>query len=189
MREIDHSRKYHNIPSCSLLVTSKFCISIVFSFSWGHFNSQQKLQTMLMKNLGLTNKEHYGMLWYFLEWSISPLFAYATVLILCVKTCVGLATKFRIFFGILDMKKNFRKSQEPLGKKSTNSRILEQFEHSADILAISFTAKTLTKRFLLYSYQPREGSVRLNATAVSRALSTKPNKLAAFHQSRLHYNL
>ena len=23
-----------------------------------------------MQNLGVTNKEHYGMLWYFLEWSI-----------------------------------------------------------------------------------------------------------------------
>ena len=44
-----------------------FCISIVFSFSWGHFNSQEKLKTMLMQNFGVTNKEHYGMLWYF--WS------------------------------------------------------------------------------------------------------------------------
>ena len=25
---------------------------------------------MLMQNFGMTNKEHYGMLWYFLEWSI-----------------------------------------------------------------------------------------------------------------------
>ena len=25
---------------------------------------------MLMQNFGATNKEHYGMLWYFLEWSI-----------------------------------------------------------------------------------------------------------------------
>ena len=25
---------------------------------------------MLMQNLGATNKEHYGMLWYFLEWPI-----------------------------------------------------------------------------------------------------------------------
>ena len=25
---------------------------------------------MLMQNIGVTNKEHYGMLWYFLEWSI-----------------------------------------------------------------------------------------------------------------------
>ena len=32
-----------------------------------HFNSQQKLKTMLMQNFGVTNKEHYGMLWYF--WS------------------------------------------------------------------------------------------------------------------------
>ena len=46
---------------------SKFCISIVFSFSWGHFNSQEKLKTMVMQNFGVTNKEQYGMLWYF--WS------------------------------------------------------------------------------------------------------------------------
>ena len=26
---------------------------------------------MLMQNFGLTNKEHYGMLWYFLEWSMA----------------------------------------------------------------------------------------------------------------------
>ena len=25
---------------------------------------------MLMQNFGVTNKEHYVMLWYFLEWSI-----------------------------------------------------------------------------------------------------------------------
>ena len=24
-----------------------------------------------MQNFGVTNKEHYGMLWYFLEWSIA----------------------------------------------------------------------------------------------------------------------
>ena len=51
--------------------TPKFCISIVFSFSCSHFNSQEKLKTMLMQNFVVTNKEHYGMLWlYFLEWSI-----------------------------------------------------------------------------------------------------------------------
>ena len=48
----------------------KFCLSIVFSFPWGHFNCQEKLKTMLMQNFGMTNKEHYGMLWYFLESSI-----------------------------------------------------------------------------------------------------------------------
>ena len=36
-------QKYHKIPECSLLVTPKICISIVFSFSLGHFNSQEKL--------------------------------------------------------------------------------------------------------------------------------------------------
>ena len=28
------------------------------------------MKTMLMQNFGVTNKEHFGMLWYFLEWSI-----------------------------------------------------------------------------------------------------------------------
>ena len=31
------------------------------------------MRTKLMQNLGVTNKEHYGMLWYFLEWSIRQL--------------------------------------------------------------------------------------------------------------------
>ena len=44
-----------------------YCISIVFSFSWGHFNSQEKLKTKLMQHFGVTNKEHHGMLRYF--WS------------------------------------------------------------------------------------------------------------------------
>ena len=70
---IDHSRKYHNIAQYSLFVTPKFCVSIVFSFSWGHFYSQEKLKTMLMQNFGVTNKKHYGMLWYFLEWSIQDI--------------------------------------------------------------------------------------------------------------------
>ena len=37
-----------------------------FSFSWHHFNSQEKLKTMLLQKFGVTSKEHYGMLWYFL---------------------------------------------------------------------------------------------------------------------------
>ena len=32
--------------------------------------AQEKLETMLMQNFGVTNKEYYGMLRYFLEWSI-----------------------------------------------------------------------------------------------------------------------
>ena len=49
--------------------------------------------------------------------------------------------------------------------------------------------KTLTKCFLLYSYRPREGTARLHATAVSKALSTEHNKTAVFHQSCVQYNL
>ena len=44
-----------------------FCISIVFSFSWELKWPQEKLKTMLMLNFGVTNKQHYGMLWFF--WS------------------------------------------------------------------------------------------------------------------------
>ena len=69
-RFIDHSRKYHSIPQCCSFVTPKFCISIVFSFSWCHFNSQEKLKTTLMQTFGVTNKEYYGMLWYFVELSM-----------------------------------------------------------------------------------------------------------------------
>ena len=32
--------------------------------------AREKLKTLLMQNFGVTNKEYYGMLWYFLEWSI-----------------------------------------------------------------------------------------------------------------------
>ena len=31
---------------------------------------------MLMQNFGVTSKEHYGMLWYFLEWSIFLFFVF-----------------------------------------------------------------------------------------------------------------
>ena len=32
-----------------------------------------------MQNFGVTNKEHYGMSWYFLEWSIEFCFAFASL--------------------------------------------------------------------------------------------------------------
>ena len=32
--------------------------------------AHEKLKTVLMQNFGVTNREHCGMLWYFLEWSI-----------------------------------------------------------------------------------------------------------------------
>ena len=38
-----------------------------FQFLLGPFNSQEKLKTMILQNFEVTNKEHYGMLWYFLE--------------------------------------------------------------------------------------------------------------------------
>ena len=70
---IGYYRKYHNITQCSLFVTQKFCISIVFSFSWGHFYSKEKMKTVYYARAnfgGGTSKEHYGMLWCLLQWSI-----------------------------------------------------------------------------------------------------------------------
>ena len=43
-----------------MFVAPKFCISIVFSFSWELKWPQEKLRTVLMQNFGVTNKEHYG---------------------------------------------------------------------------------------------------------------------------------
>ena len=43
---------YHNALRLSTQILRKHCV-----------------QTMLMQNVGVTNKEHYGMQWYFLEWS------------------------------------------------------------------------------------------------------------------------
>ena len=53
---------YHNALCLS---PPKFYISIVFSFSWELKWHEEKLKTMLMQNFGVTNKEHYGMLWFF----------------------------------------------------------------------------------------------------------------------------
>ena len=61
--ETKSSVVYHLL---SLLTTTKFCMSIVFIFCWQLKWPQEKLYTMLMQNFVVTNKEHYGMLWYFL---------------------------------------------------------------------------------------------------------------------------
>ena len=70
LAEIDHSRNTVTYHNALCFVTPKICISIVFSFSWELKWPQEKLKTMLIQNFGVTSKEHYGMLWYFLEWSI-----------------------------------------------------------------------------------------------------------------------
>ena len=61
---------YHNVLFCH----PKFCINIVFNFPWELKCPQEKLKTMPMQIFGVANKEHYGMLCYFLEWSILFLF-------------------------------------------------------------------------------------------------------------------
>ena len=49
---------YHN--TILLVTPPKFCISTVFQFLLGPFNSQEKLKTMLMQNFGrVTNKQYY----------------------------------------------------------------------------------------------------------------------------------
>ena len=63
----------------------KVCISIVFSFSWELKWPQEKLKTMLIQIFGVTKKEHYGMLWYFLEWSNAIYFA--ILVVVAIKFC------------------------------------------------------------------------------------------------------
>ena len=36
------------------------CMSNVYSFSWDHCKTQEKIKTMLMQYFGGTNKEYYG---------------------------------------------------------------------------------------------------------------------------------
>ena len=52
---------------CHPKILHKHCLQ----FLLGVKKAQDKLKTMLMQNFGVTNKEYYGMLWYFLEWSIN----------------------------------------------------------------------------------------------------------------------
>ena len=49
---------------------SKFCINIVFSFSRGHFNSQEELKTMLMQKFWSDKQRVLWHVMVFLEWSI-----------------------------------------------------------------------------------------------------------------------
>ena len=66
-------------PEITITYHNALCLSPqIFSFSWGHFNSQEKLKTMLMQNFGVTNKEHYGILWYFWSGQLQPSFNLAT---------------------------------------------------------------------------------------------------------------
>ena len=44
-----------------------------YGMLWYFLEWPRETETVLMQNLGVTNKEHYGMLWYFLEWSIDLL--------------------------------------------------------------------------------------------------------------------
>ena len=56
--EIHHFYISHN-ATCLL---PQFCITIVFDFSWGDCNTQEKLETMVMLNLrGGGDKMHYGL--------------------------------------------------------------------------------------------------------------------------------
>ena len=77
-----HPYRFYKINSklCSFLKTV-LPQSISKSILCKKRASQEKLKTMLMQNFGLSNKEHYGLLWYFLEWSISTLFTSFTALV------------------------------------------------------------------------------------------------------------
>ena len=59
----ENTKTYHNALCLS---PPKFCISIVFSFSWELKWPQEKLKTMLMQSFGVTTKSImvcYGIFW------------------------------------------------------------------------------------------------------------------------------
>ena len=60
-------------PGLVGLVSFVFTLSRTFLLGVGTKRNwhQAKLKTMLIQNFGMTNEEHYGMLWYFLKWSIN----------------------------------------------------------------------------------------------------------------------
>ena len=61
---IENMKAYNN----ALCLSPQICISIVFRFSWDHFNSQEKLKTMLI------NAKFWGdkqiALWYVMVFSV-----------------------------------------------------------------------------------------------------------------------
>ena len=54
---IHHFHIDHNAPC----LPPKFYITIVLDFYWNGLNTQEKLETMVMQNLGGVNKVHYGL--------------------------------------------------------------------------------------------------------------------------------
>ena len=47
-------------PIMHLICSPKFCISVVFNFSWDGCNTQEKWKTNVMQKFGGSNKVHYG---------------------------------------------------------------------------------------------------------------------------------
>ena len=63
LKPLENSFQIHKF-----FVDLKFCISIVFDFSWDHCNTQEKLETMVMQKFGYI-KVHYhlsGSCFYFI---------------------------------------------------------------------------------------------------------------------------
>ena len=55
MKELKEEIQQYAISKNTIILfvcSPKFCISIVFVFSWGHCKSQEKLETMFMQNFG-----------------------------------------------------------------------------------------------------------------------------------------
>ena len=55
-------------------------------------------------------------------------------------------------------------------------------------ISATFHRQKRGQKDFLYSYQPREGSVRSHATAVSRALSIAHNQPSGFIIGHVYYN-
>ena len=71
LASVDHSRKYHNIPImlfvCHPKILRKHCLQFLLGVKMTPREAEDNADA---KFWGDKKKEHYGMLWYFLEWSI-----------------------------------------------------------------------------------------------------------------------
>ena len=107
-------------------------------------------------------------------------------MILLVPSCIipDSGGEFKTSKILLENRTNFR-------KKVTNSRVLEQFEHSPDILATS-PSKNVDKTFFccccMPSYQERAQSDRMLQGCLEHCLLSTTNQWV-FFLNPLHYSL
>ena len=78
---------------CHSKILHKRCLK----FLLGVKMAPRETENNAYAKFGVTNKEHYGMLWYFLEWSISSCFSCAYVEILSTSKVWRALKRLKLF--------------------------------------------------------------------------------------------